>query len=79
MGITDRHPLISGVRRGIVPKGAKSMPDCEPEPIRVERLQMSHGRLIHVVSVFPANGTSSPEDKLKKLIDMELKKSADSA
>ena len=61
-----------------MPKGIEPMPDCEPQPVRVERFQMSYGRLIHVVSVFPANGTCSPEDKLKKLIDMELKKSTDS-
>ncbi|GAB2046520.1 hypothetical protein AGATL06_30230 [Agathobaculum sp. TL06] len=42
--------------------------------IRVERDQLSHGRLIHVVSVFPEDGKCTPEDKLKTLIDMELKK-----
>lgn len=42
--------------------------------ICVERDQLSRGRLIHVVSVFPKDGTCTPEDKLKTLIDMELKK-----
>ena len=40
-----------------------------------ERDQLSHGRLIHVVSVFPADGACSPEEKLKTLIDMDLKNS----
>lgn len=44
------------------------------ETIRVERDQLSHGRLIHVVSVFPQDGTCTPEDKVKTLIDMDLKK-----
>ena len=44
----------------------------QAEPVIVERDQLSHGRLIHVVSVFPAGGTCSPEDKLKTLIDMDL-------
>ena len=39
-----------------------------------ERYQFSHGGLIHVVSVFPAEGTCTPEDKLRKLIDMDLRK-----
>ena len=42
--------------------------------ICVERDQFSRARLIHVVSVFPKDGTCTPEDKLKTLIDMELKK-----
>lgn len=42
--------------------------------IRVERDQLSHGRLIHVVSLFPEDGKCTPEEKLKTLIDMELKK-----
>ena len=54
------------------------MPKIIPMPGRAgkvvaERDQMSHGRLIHVVSVFPADGACSPEDKLKTLIDMDLK------
>ena len=56
------------------------MPKVIPTPGRVEKVvaerdQLSHGRLIHVVSVFPADGACSPEDKLKTLIDMDLKNS----
>ena len=56
------------------------MPKIIPMPGRAgkvvaERDQMSHGRLILVVSVFPADGACSPEDKLKTLIDMDLKNS----
>ena len=56
------------------------MPKVIPMPSRTEKVvaernQLSHGRLIHVVSVFPADGACSPEDKLKTLIDMELKNS----
>ncbi len=43
------------------------------ESIRTERTQISHGRLIHVISVFPAAARSTPEEKLKTLIDMELR------
>ena len=39
---------------------------------RIERIQVSHGRMIRVVSVFPQNGCCSPEDKLKTLIDLEI-------
>lgn len=46
----------------------------ENRVVRSERYQFSHGRLIHVVSVFPAEGTCTPEDKLRKLIDMDLRK-----
>ena len=47
----------------------------QAEKVVTERDQVSHGRLIHVVSVFPADGSCSPEDKLKTLIDMDLKNS----
>jgi len=40
--------------------------------IRIERIQISHGRTIRVVSVFPEHGCCSPEDKLKALIDLEI-------
>lgn len=39
--------------------------------VTVERLQRSHGRLIQVVSVFPVQGSATPEDKLKALIDLD--------
>ena len=47
----------------------------QAELVIVERDQISHGRLIHVISVFPSDGACSPEDKLKTLIDMDLKNS----
>lgn len=78
-GISNRIPLISTERRGVMPKDAVSVPGRDPQPIQVERCQMSHGRMIRVVSVFPAHGSCSPEDKLKKLIDMELNKSLNDA
>ena len=56
------------------------MPKIIPMPGRVEKVvaerdQLSHGRLIHGGSVFPADGACSPEEKLKTLIDMDLKNS----
>lgn len=39
--------------------------------VTVERLQRSYGRLIQVVSVFPVQGSATPEDKLKALIDLD--------
>ena len=56
------------------------MPKIIPMPdqagkVAAERDQLSHGRLIHVVSVFPADGACSPVDKLTTLIDMDLKNS----
>ena len=42
------------------------------QKIRVERIQVSHGRTIRVVSVFSESGRYSPEDKLKALIDLEI-------
>ena len=62
-----------------MPKDDVAVPGRDPQPIQVERCQMSHGRMIRVVSVFPAHGSCSPEDKLKKLIDMELNKSLNDA
>ena len=56
-------------RRDEMPK-ILNMP-VPAKPVVVERDQLSHGRLIHVISVFPAGGTCSPEDKLKTLIDMD--------
>ena len=38
----------------------------------MERIQVSCGRTIRVVSVFPKDGHCSPEDKLKTLIDLEI-------
>ena len=39
--------------------------------VKAERLQHSHGRLIRVVSVFPVQGSATPEDKLKALINLD--------
>ena len=64
---------------GVMPKDDVPVSGRDPQPIQVERCQMSHGRMIRVVSVFPAHGSCSPEDKLKKLIDMELNKSLNDA
>ena len=38
----------------------------------MERIQVSYGRTIRVVSVFPKDGRCSPEEKLKTLIDLEI-------
>ena len=42
------------------------------QQIKTERIQVSHGRTIRVVSVFPEIGRYSPEAKLKALIDLEI-------
>lgn len=39
---------------------------------RHTRTQLSHGRIIRVVSVFPEQARKTPEDKLKSLADLEL-------
>ena len=36
------------------------------QQVKAERLQRSHGRL-----VFPQQGSATPEDKLKALIDLD--------
>ena len=43
------------------------------EFIRLERTQLSHGRSIRVVSVFPRQGRKTPEETLKALIDLEAR------
>lgn len=47
---------------------------AERDAVKAERIQISHGRAIRVVSVFPRNGSASPEDKLKALVDLELQR-----
>ena len=42
------------------------------EEIWHTRTQISHGRVIQVVSVFPKQARKTPEDKLKALADLEL-------
>ena len=39
--------------------------------VRHTRTQISYGRVIQVVSVFPVQGSATPEDKLKALIDLD--------
>ena len=53
-------------------------PAACPDSVRVERIQISHGRAIRVVSVFPKNGSQTAEEKLRVLAALELqrKKSA---
>ena len=38
-------------------------PAACPDSVRVERIQISHGRAIRVVSVFPKNGSHTAEEK----------------
>ena len=40
----------------------------------VERTQISHGQEIKVRSFFPKDATHTAEERLKSLIDMEMKK-----
>ena len=40
--------------------------------VRHTRTQISYGRVIQVVSVFPKQARKTPEDKLKALADLEL-------
>ena len=47
-------------------------PSDNSETIRLERTQLSHGRIIRVMSVFPRRGRHTPEDKLKALVDLEF-------
>ena len=47
-------------------------PSDNSETIRLERTQLSHDRVIRVVSVFPRQGRYTPEDKLKALVDLEF-------
>lgn len=42
--------------------------------VRHTRTQISHGRVIQVVSVFPEQALKTPEDKLKALADLELQR-----
>ncbi len=53
-------------------------PAACPDSVRVERIQISHGRAIRVVSVFPKSGSQTAEEKLRVLAALELqrKKSA---
>ena len=48
-------------------------PNDNSKTIRLERTQLSHGRIIRVMSVFPRRGRHTPEDKLKALVDLEVR------
>ena len=45
-----------------------------PDSIRVERIHISHGRAIRVVSVFPKSGSQTAEEKLRFLAALELQR-----
>ena len=45
-----------------------------PDSIRVERIHISHGRVIRVVSIFPKNGSQTAEEKLRVLAALELQR-----
>ena len=49
-------------------------PAACPDSVRVERIQISHGRAIRVVSVFPKNGSQTAEEKLRVLAALELQR-----
>ena len=49
-------------------------PAACPDSVRVERIQISHGRAIRVVSVFPKNGSQTVEEKLRFLAALELQR-----
>ena len=46
---------------------------ADTDTVKTERIQVSHGRSIQVVSVFPRRGRQTPEDKLKALVDLEAR------
>lgn len=64
-----RHSFPSNKQKEVQPIVSKSHED---EFIRTERFQISQGRVIRVVSVFPKQGTETPEDKLKALAELEF-------
>ena len=49
-------------------------PAACPDSVRVERIQISHGRAICVVSVFPKNRSQTAEEKLRVLAALELQR-----
>ena len=66
-----RHSSPSNKKKGVQPITSESHDDAF---IRMERFQISHGRVIRVVSVFPKQETETPEDKLKALAELEFQK-----
>ena len=65
----ETRSFPSNKQKEVQPIASKSHKD---EFIRAERFQISHGRVIRVVSVFPKQGTETPEDKLKALAELEF-------
>ena len=49
-------------------------PAACPDSVRVERIQISHGRAIRVVSVFAKNRSQTVEEKLRVLAELELQR-----
>ena len=49
-------------------------PATGPDSVRVERIQISHGQAIRVVSVFPKNASQTAEAKLSVLAALELQR-----
>jgi len=49
-------------------------PAACPDSVRVERIQISHGRAIRVVSAFPKKRKSDSERKLRVLAALELQR-----
>ena len=49
-------------------------PAACPDSVRIERIQISHGRSIRVVSVFLKNGGQTAEEKLRVLAALELQR-----
>ena len=49
-------------------------PATDPDSVRTERIQISHGRAIRVVSVFPKDGSQTVEEKLRVLAALELQR-----
>ncbi len=64
-----RHSFPSNKQKEVQPITNESHEDAF---IRSERFQISRGRVIRVVSVFPKQGTETPEDKLKALAELEF-------
>ena len=64
-----RRSSPSNKQKEVQPIASKSQEDAF---IRTERFQISCGRVVRVVSVFPKQGTETPEDKLKALVELEF-------
>ena len=72
----NQKDLENQIREVVMNQTTK--PAACPDSVRVERIQISHGRAIRVVSVFPKSGSQTAEEKLRVLAALELqrKKSA---